>query len=74
MGELETLAYNLLVIKPYIYEGQVDDTPETENLYKLSQSVVLNIEELFLTTHLRSNLGYGVMSIFKNHKVNGSIF
>lgn len=74
LDELDTIAANLLIIKPYIYEGAVEDSALTQHLYKLSQGNVLSSNELFLNAHVKSALGYGIMSIYKNYKVNGSIF
>jgi hypothetical protein len=34
----------------------------------------MDSSDLFLTANIKSALGYGIMSIYKNHKVNGSIF
>lgn len=71
---MDKIASNLLVIKAYIYEALVDNTSNTQNLYLLGNSKVKSQVELFTTDNMRSAVGYGLISIYKNYKINGSIF
>jgi len=46
----------------------------TQNLYKLSKNTYTKTDVLFIKQEIRSPFGYNIKSIFKNDKVNGSIF
>ena len=52
----------------------MDRTTFTENLYQLSQGNTLSEEKVFLTQNTQSAVGYGLQAVFKNYKLNGSIF
>jgi hypothetical protein len=74
LNELEILASNLLLIKPYVYEGQVENIAKTQNLYRLANSATLASQQLFQTANIKSAFNYNIMSIYKNYKLNCSIF
>ncbi len=57
-----------------MYEGVVSNTGATQYLYKLSKSMFPQLSNLFNKWEVRSALGYNIKTIYKNDKVNGSIF
>jgi len=71
---MEDLAGHLLLTWPFVYEGTIQNTTATQNIYKLSKSMFIQTSNLFDKHDLRSVYGYTMKTIFKNDKVNGSIF
>ena len=68
------MASYMLITWPFVYEGVVSNTSATQSIYKLSKSLFTQVSNLFNKHDLNSALGYTIKTIFKNDKVNGSIF
>jgi hypothetical protein len=64
----------MLITWPFIYEGKIINSTATQSLYKLSKSMFSKLENQFHKHDLRSVYGYTMKTIYKNDKVNGSIF
>ena len=68
------IASSLLIIQPFVYQGTVTDTTNTHNLYQLSNSNFPQSSLPFDKQDFRSSIGYNLKTIYKNNKINGSIF
>jgi len=72
--ELDDLVNRLLITWPFVYEAKISNTAATTNLYKLGQSSFTSSSSLFDKHDIRTVYSYNIKSIFKNDKINGSIF
>lgn len=64
----------MLITWPFVYEGTIVNSTATQSLYKLSKSIFTQTSIVFNKHDLRSAYGYTIKTIYKNDKVNGSIF
>jgi hypothetical protein len=71
---MDKIAAHLLIARPNVYESQVTQKSTTQNIYDLSLSKFPVSTELFQYYEIRPSANYVVSSIFKNDRVNGSIF
>ena len=64
----------MLITMPFMYGGTATDTSATRNIYKLSTSQFITSSVAFNKHEFRSPFGYNLRTIYKNDKVNSSIF
>lgn len=64
----------MLITWPFVYEGSATNTTNTQSLFKLAKSNFPQSANHFEYYDLRSAVGYNMKTIFKNDKINCSIF
>lgn len=74
LKEMDDIAQFMLITMPFVYGGTVTDTSATRNLYKLATSHFVANADPFNRHEFRSPLGFNLKTIYKNDKVNASIF
>ena len=74
LKELDDIAQMMLITYPFMYGSSVTDTSATRNIYKLSTSQFIASTIPFNKHEFRSPLGYNIKTIYKNDKINSSIF
>ncbi len=63
-----------MITWPFVYESYITNTTNTINLYRLSKSNFAQSANKFQYYDFKSALGYNLKAIFKNDKLNCSIF
>lgn len=74
LRELDYIASHLIITWPFVYEARVTNTTTTQSLFKLAKSNFPTSANKFEFYNLQSAVGYSVKAIFKNDKINCSIF
>lgn len=71
---MNSLAYRLLITRPYIYENSIKNTSATYYLAELASGKAERISAFFQTQEFNPTVNFKLRSIFKNGYENCSIF